>query len=187
MAAIERGVKVMSVYVFSTENWERTETEVNYLMKLLLWVFKHEINEFHQKNIRLRVLGSRERLSKSIVNAIDKAEQLTIKNTAGTFALCLNYGGRQEITDAVKKIVEKNIERDDITPDTVEQNLYSPDIPPVDLVIRTSGEKRLSNFMLWRAAYSELYFSDKLWPAFTVADLDDALADYTRRQRRYGK
>jgi len=186
-AALDRGVKYISAYVFSTENWERSKEEVNYLMKLLLWVFKNEINEFDQKNIRIRVLGSRERLSKSIVKSIEKAEKLTANNTGGTLALCLNYGGQQEIADAVRSIIKNNVKSEEVTPVTVEQHLYSPDIPPVDLIIRTSGEKRLSNFMLWRAAYSELYFSDKLWPDFSVADLSAAFVEYAQRQRRYGK
>lgn len=186
LAALDRGVEYITAYVFSTENWERSKSEVDYLMKLLVWVFNHEIDEFNKKNIRIRVLGSRERLSKTVLKAIDKAEEITKDNTGGTLALCLNYGGQLEIADAVKKIIEKGIKKEDITPVTVEQNLYSPDIPPIDLLIRTSGEKRLSNFMLWRAAYSELVFVDKYWPAFTEQDLDDSFAEYARRQRRFG-
>jgi undecaprenyl diphosphate synthase len=186
LAALDRGVAYISAYLFSTENWERSKTEVDYLMKLLLWVFKHEIDEFNKRNIRIRVLGSRERLSKSVLNAIDRAEEITKNNTGGTLALCLNYGGQLEIVDAVKKIVEKGVKKDNITPVTIEQNLYSADIPPIDLIIRTSGEKRLSNFMLWRAAYSELMFVDTYWPAFTERDLDDCFKEYATRQRRFG-
>lgn len=187
IAALEKGVSVMSVYVFSTENWKRTEAEVSYLMKLLLWVFKNEIKEFNDRNVRIRVLGSRDGLSKQVQKAIHDAEEITEHNTGGTLALCINYGGQQELADAVRKIVEKGTKKDDVTPVIIEQNLYASDLPPIDLIIRTSGEKRLSNFMLWRAAYSELYFSDKLWPDFTEADLDEALADYAARQRRYGR
>lgn len=185
-AALDRGVKYVSVYAFSTENWNRSKSEVGYLMKLLLWVFKYEIEEFNKKNVRIRVLGSRERLSQAVLKAIHKAEELTKNNTAGTLALCINYGGQQEIVDAVQKLVENGIKKGTVTPVMIEQNLYSPDIPPIDLIIRTSGEERLSNFMLWRAAYSELCFSQKLWPDFTPDDLDDAFAEYAKRQRRYG-
>ncbi len=184
-AALDKGVQYVSAYVFSTENWNRSKEEVEYLMKLLLWVAKHEVNELHKQNVRVRFLGSRKGLSKQIIKAIDGAEAKTKDNTKGTMAMCLNYGGQQEILDAVVKLVEDKTQ--DITPDSIEQNLYAPDIPPIDLIIRTSGEQRLSNFMLWRAAYSELYFSKKHWPAFTPADLDEALADFAARQRRFGK
>ncbi len=186
LAALDRGVEYLSAFVFSTENWKRSQEEVSYLMRLLTWVCKTEIKEINKKNVRVVVLGSREGLSKSVLKAIDIAETTTADNTGGTLALCINYGGQLEIADAVKKIIEKGVKKDDVTPDTVEQNLYSPDIPPMDLIIRTSGEQRLSNFMLWRAAYSELCFVDKYWPAFSVQDLDNCLAEYASRQRRFG-
>ena len=185
IAAIERGVKYVSAYVFSTENWNRSQEEVTYLMKLLLWVAKHEVKELHKHNIRLRLAGSRERLSPEILKAINNAETKTAGNTAGTLILCLNYGGHQEIVDAVNTIITQK----PTVPVSVEQfadYLYTPDVPPVDLLLRTSGEQRLSNFMLWRAAYSELMFVDKHWPDFSVADLDAALEEYAGRQRRFG-
>ena len=186
LAALERGVKYVSAYIFSTENWNRTQDEINYLMKLITWVCNHEIKEMNERNIRIRVLGSRERLSKTVLKAINKAESTSQNNTGGTLVLCINYGGQQEIADAVKKIIKKSDKNDEVTPVMVEQNLYSPDIPSIDLLIRTSGEQRLSNFMLWRAAYSELIFVEKYWPAFSVQDLDDCLAEYAQRQRRFG-
>ena len=186
-AAIKRGVSYVSAYVFSTENWKRTAEEVDYLMKLLLWVAKNEVKELDKENIRFRFLGERNRLSKDIIKAIDAAEDRTKNNTAGTLALCLNYGGQQEIVSAVNKALLEEPGKSSVTEDDIEQHLYASDIPPVDLIIRTSGEQRISNFMLWRAAYSELLFVDKHWPAFTEADLDEALEEFAYRQRRFGK
>ncbi len=186
-AAIKRGVKYVSAYVFSTENWKRSAEEVDYLMKLLLWVAKNEVKELHEENIRIRFLGEKTRLSKDIIKAITNAEEKTKDNTAGTLALCLNYGGQQEIAHAMNEILAENGQIGSITVDDIEQHLYAPDIPPVDLLVRTSGEQRISNFMLWRAAYSELLFVDKHWPAFNVDDLDMALGEYARRQRRFGQ
>lgn len=186
-ACVERGITYISAYVFSTENWDRTKDEVDYLMKLLLWVAKSEVNEIHNENIRVRFVGSRERLSKQIIAAIAAAEEKTKNNTRGTLCLCLNYGGQQEIVDALKQIVASGVEPENVTKELVAAHLYAPDVPPVDFIIRTSGEHRLSNFMLWRSAYSELYFPEVHWPAFTEADLDIALAEFVKRHRRYGK
>ncbi len=184
-AALARKITYVSAYLFSTENWNRSKAEVSYLMKLLLWVSKQEIRELNKEGIRVRFLGSTERLSKAIISAMRSAEELTKNNTKGTVLLCFNYGGQQEIAEACQKYIESG-EKKPITPDIIEQNLYAPDVPPVDLIIRTSGEQRLSNFMLWRAAYSELIFFKEHWPAFTVEMLDKALREYSRRQRRFG-
>ncbi len=185
--AIKRGVKYISAYVFSTENWQRSKEEVDYLMKLLLWVAKHEVAEMNKDGIRVRFMGSRDRLSAKILRAIDEAEIKTKDNVNGTLALCLNYGGRQEIVEAFQKMTANDIATNAINEQTIADNLYQPDIPPVDLIIRTSGEQRISNFMLWRAAYSELYFTDVHWPDFNEAELDKALEEYAARHRRYGK
>jgi len=185
-AAVERGVTYLSAYVFSTENWDRSQEEVKYLMKLLTWFANREVNELHEAGIRVRFIGSRDRLDKSVLAAINNAEHKTRANKKGTLVLCLNYGGQQEITAAVQAIVAQNIPSKDINSELITANIYAPDIPPVDLIIRTSGEQRLSNFMLWRAAYSELYFTKKSWPAFNQEDLDLALADFAKRQRRFG-
>ena len=185
--AIKRGIKYISAYVFSTENWQRTPEEVDYLMKLLLWVAKNEVKELDKENIRVRFLGERDPLPKEILKAIDNAEKLTKNNTKGTLALCLNYGGQQEIVASVNKFLANNPNPLSITMQDIEQNLYAADMPPVDLLIRTSGEQRISNFMLWRIAYSELIFLDKHWPAFGVDDLDEVLDIYSQRQRRFGK
>jgi undecaprenyl diphosphate synthase len=186
-AAIKRGVRYVSAFIFSTENWKRTQEEVAYLMDLAYWVATKEVDEIHKDGIRVRFLGSEENVSPKLLQAIRSAEEKTKHNTNGTLALCFNYGGQLEIADAMKRIIEQGIASSDINPDMIAQNLYEPDIPALDLIIRTSGEQRLSNFMLWRAAYSELYFTNKHWPAFSEEDLDEALKEYAKRNRRFGK
>lgn len=186
-AALTQGVRYVSAYVFSTENWQRDRQEVRDIMNILKWVLKHEVKEFNKDNIRLRVIGSKAKLGAALLTAIHDAEKLTEHNTAGTILLCLDYGGQQEIVDAVKRIAAEGIDPADITAELIADNLYAPDVPPVDLVIRTSGEQRLSNFMTWEAAYSELLFNDKNWPEFSEADLQAAMKQYSNRQRRYGK
>jgi undecaprenyl diphosphate synthase len=185
-AVFDSGVKYMSAYIFSTENWKRSEDEVSRLMGLVLKLLTADLPIFEKKDIRLRVLGSRDRVSPRILKAIDDAEARTAKNTAGTLAVCFNYGGQLEIADACKKIVQSGAQVDAITPELIEQYLYAPEVPPIDLVVRTSGEQRLSNFMLWRAAYSELLFLDKPWPDMTKGDVTAILEEYTQRQRRFG-
>lgn len=186
-ATIDAGVKYVSAYVFSTENWKRSEDEVSKLMGLVLRLLKSDLHIFQENDVRLRILGSRENVSDKILKAIDEAEEATKDNKRGTLALCFNYGGQLEIADAVKKIVQSGIATDDITPELVERNLYAADIPACDLIVRTSGEKRLSNFMLWRSAYSELMFVDKNWPDMTKEDVTDILEEYKNRERRIGK
>lgn len=186
LAALDRGVEFVTAYVWSKENWQRSTEEVNYIMKLLLWVADHELQDIHDRGVRIRFLGNNDRLNPKILKAIRNAEQVTEHNTRGTLALCLNYGGREEIVDAAKSLIEKGIAAEDISVDSFRQHLYAPDVPDVDLLIRSSGEHRISGFMLWRTAYAELYFIDKKWPDFTTKDLDAALADYASRQRRFG-
>ncbi len=185
MKAFDRGVKFFTIYSFSTENWSRAEEEVGYLMELFYGLATDELSELGKKNIRFRVIGSRERLSPRLVEALETAEKQTQHNTAGTLAVCLNYGGEQEIADAVTSLIA-NGHTGKVTPADINAHLYAPEIPPVDLIIRTSGEHRISGFMLWRASYAELYFVAKHWPEFTEADLDAALNDYSKRQRRFG-
>ena len=180
-----KGVSYITVYVFSSENWKRSEEEVSGLMKLVRYVFANELESFVGEDLRLRVIGSRTELPKDIVKSIEAAEASTVNNKNGTLVLCFNYGGQQEIAYAANKASQSG--KQAITTEDIEDNLYAPDIPPVDLIIRTGGEKRISNFMLWRAAYSELYFSDKYWPDFGPEDLDRALEEYSERQRRFGK
>jgi undecaprenyl diphosphate synthase len=181
-----RGVPYVSAYVFSTENWKRSESEVKPLMRLLLRVLKDDAHIFVEHNIRVVVAGGREQLSKPILRAIDDIEDLTATMTGGTLILCLNYGGQQEIVDAVKVIIELGIPKEDVSLEMIESHLYAPGVPPCDLIVRTSGEQRLSNFMLWRSAYSELLFTDTLWPDMTKQDVTAILEEYTRRKRRFG-
>mgnify|MGYP000066438424 CR=1 FL=1 len=185
-ATLEAGVKYMSVYVFSTENWKRSQEEVKALMGLILRLFSTDSHIFDENNIKLRVLGKREGLDPKIIKAIDTLEERTANNTAGTLAVCLNYGGQSEIVDAVKKIVQAGTPADEIDEDLIAQNLYAADVPPVDVIVRTSGEKRTSNFMLWRSAYSEYIFLDKMWPDMTKDDVTAIIEEYSRRHRRFG-
>lgn len=184
--AWDRGVEILSAYVFSTENWNRSREEVGGLMDLLLWAVKTDLKELEKKGGRIVIIGSMEGVDDKIQKAMKNAVERTKDNTRGTLTLCFNYGGHREISDAVKSIIESGVKAKDVDEELVAKHIYTPEIPPVDLIIRTSGEQRLSNFMLWRAAYSELYFSDKYWPDFSVEDLDEALEDYSNRQRRYG-
>lgn len=186
-ASFDAGVKFVSVYIFSTENWKRSEEEVGKLMGLVLRLMTADLPRLQEHNIRLRVLGSRVGVSDKICDAIDNAEVLTAGNTAGTLAICFNYGGQLEIADACKKIVQEGVAPEAITPELLGQHLYAADIPPIDIVVRTSGEQRLSNFMLWRAAYSELLFLDKPWPDMTKQDVSAIIEEYTNRNRRFGQ
>lgn len=186
-AAFEKGVTYISVYAFSTENWKRTEDEVGHLMKLLVRGIDTYTDEFNDAGVKVVFLGERADLDTKILRAIEKAEQKTAQNNKGTLAVCFNYGGQRELVSAVQQIADDGVAAADITEETIAQRLYQPDIPPVDLVVRTSGEQRLSNFMLWRAAYSEFIFIDKHWPDFSPEDLDEVLLRYAERVRRFGQ
>ena len=186
IATFDSGVEYMSAYVFSTENWKRSQDEVSKLMKLVLRLLTTDLPEFEKRNIRLQIIGSREGVDVKILEAIDKAEAQTAGNTGGTLCLCFNYGGHLELVDAYKKIARSGVDPDDVTAETVADNLYAPEIPAIDLIVRTSGEQRLSNFMLWRSAYSELVFVDKNWPDMTAEDVAAILLEYSGRKRRFG-
>jgi len=149
-------------------------------MGLVLRLLKSDLHIFQENNIKLLVLGATERVDQKILDAILEAEALTANNTGGTMAVCFNYGGQTEIADAVKKIIQAKVAPNDVTPELIEQNLYAPEVPPLDMVVRTGGDQRLSNFMLWRAAYSELLFLDKLWPDMTKDDVTDILKEYNK-------
>ena len=185
-ATFSAGVEYVTAYVFSTENWKRSEEEVGRLMGLTLSLLTTDLKIFNDNNIKLKIVGTRNGLSETIIKAIEKAELKTAGNTGGTLGLCFNYGGQLEIVDAVKKVVKSGIKEDEITIDLISQNLYCSEIPPVDLIVRTSGEQRLSNFMLWRGAYSELLFLDKMWPDMTKQDVSDIIKEYNERSRRFG-
>lgn len=185
-ATFDAGVSYMSAYIFSTENWQRSEEEVGKLMGLVLKLLTSDLPKFQENNIRLRVLGSKDNVSDRIVAAIEAAEQETQHNTRGTLAICFNYGGQLEIVDAVKKIVQSGVVADEVSRELIAKHLYAPEVPPCDLIVRTSGEQRLSNYMLWRAAYSELLFLDKNWPDMTKDDIAAILEEYKTRARRFG-
>lgn len=180
---VDKGVKYISLYIFSTENWNRSHDEVSRLMKLIITILKEDIKEFIKQDVRLRVLGTRERLSDKVLQAIDEAEAKTLNCGKATVAVCFNYGGQLEAAEAAEACRQAGVS---ITPENIRKHLYAPDIPDVDVVVRTSGEKRLSNFMLWRTAYSELIFLAKMWPDLRRKDIDAILNEYARRQRRFG-
>tara|TARA_B100000686_G_scaffold110814_1_gene117953 strand:+ start:602 stop:1300 length:699 start_codon:yes stop_codon:yes gene_type:complete len=186
LATLAAGVEYMSAYVFSTENWKRSADEVKKLMGLTLKVLGSDVPEFNKHNVRLKVIGSREGVDPKIIKAIEKAEAATAGNTGGEFALCFNYGGQREIVDAVKKLVQEGVSTDEITEESIARHLYAPEVPPIDMVVRTSGEQRLSNFMLWRSAYSEFLFLEKNWPEMTKDDVTAIIKEYAKRQRRFG-
>lgn len=182
----DRGVEVVSAYVFSTENWRRAKDEVNFLMKLVIKAAEKYLDDFMKKNIKIIIIGSRENLPKNVSKAINRVESTTQSNNGGTLALCFNYGGKEEIITATQNILQ-NEDRSVVVDEALfESYLYSGALPPIDLLIRTSGERRLSGFMLWKAAYAELYFTEILWPDITMKDIDAAIADYYGRNRRFG-
>ena len=181
----DMGIEVVSAYIFSTENWKREETEVSYLMDLALKIFSSDLDELIQKGIRVVVSGTKDKLDPKIVKAIDESTERTADNHKGTINLCFNYGGQQEIADAVVRIIDAGLPADSITPAVIRDHLYHPELPPVDYIVRTSGEQRLSNFLLWDSAYAELQFVSVHWPAFKKKDLVEALDEYRHRQRRF--
>jgi len=189
-AARDLGVEFLTLYGFSSENWRRPEDEVLDLMHLLRFYLRSEIAELHRNGIRLRVIGDRGRLAPDIVSMIANAEDLTRANTALNLTIALSYGARQEIARAAAQLAREALagalSPDLIDEDTVAGRLFTADIPDPDLLIRTSGEKRISNFLLWQCAYTELLFTDTLWPDFGKRDLEDAIQEFRRRDRRFG-
>lgn len=182
----DQGVEFVSAYVFSTENWRRGEEEVSYLMNMAVTAAAQDLDSFLRQDIRVLFLGTKEGLSKKLIKTIEECEEKSAHCTRGVFAPCFNYGGQQEIADACRRLVEIGTPAEHITPELIREHLYQPGIPDVDLIVRTSGEQRLSNFMLWRAGYSEFLFLDKLWPDMTKQDVSTILEAYGRRQRRFG-
>ena len=184
------GIKYITVYAFSTENWKRTEEEVSALMSLLQNYLNDYSKRADSENIKVNVIGNLECLSEKMVNSIKKCMERTKNNTGTTFNIALNYGGRDEIINAVKNIAKKVKENDmeiqDIDEKTISNNLYTKDQPDPDLLIRTSGELRLSNFLPWQLVYTEFLFIEKNWPDFNEKDLDDAIEEYQKRNRKFG-
>lgn len=181
----KRGVRVLSVYAFSTENFKRSPEEIDYLMNLFVKNFKKELKVFAENNIRVVFSGRKEPLRSDVLEAMDEVVEATKENTGGIFNICLNYGSQYEIVDAVKRIVSEKKDVSELTPKEFEKYLYQ-ELPPVDFLIRTSGEYRLSNFMMYQLAYAEFYFTDCLFPDFNDEKFDEALQDFQNRDRRFG-
>ncbi|GLQ68331.1 polyprenyl diphosphate synthase [Gluconobacter albidus] len=188
--AIQQGVRYLTLYAFSSENWRRSTKEVGDLTSLLRFYLRHKINELHGQGVRLRVIGEPERFEGPLREELHRAETLTLHNTTLTLTLALSYGGRAEIVQAARRLAEDavagRITPDSITENTLHDALQTADMPDPDLVIRTSGECRLSNFLLWQSAYAELIFMDVLWPDFGESEFLDALSRFAGRQRRFG-
>ena len=184
------GIRYITVYAFSTENWSRPKDEVDYLMNLLMDYLKNAETTLAGENVVIKAIGSRAELSDELCRQIEKTEKFTSKNDGIVMNIALNYGAREELVKAVKEISEEvadgKLKSESVTPDIISQHLYTAGQPDPDLIIRTSGELRLSNFMLWQMAYSELWFTDKLWPDFGIDDLHRAIIDFQNRNRRFG-
>lgn len=183
----DSGVKYATLYMFSTENWNRSKIEVGGLLRLLARKIEGETQAFHRINVRLLHLGRLDRLSQRLRTKVQAAVELTRNNTGLTLCLAFDYGSRDEIVRAARDIADAGLPGSDIDESAFARHLYLPEVPEPDLIIRTGGESRLSNFLLWQAAYSELYFTPVLWPDFGPKDIEEALSEYKRRQRRFGK
>lgn len=177
------GVKYLTLYAFSTENWNRPKVEVQFLMKLLERYFKSELPVYQENNVRFRAIGDLSKFSAKLQETIKDVENKTSSNTGLTQVLALNYGSRDEITRAVKKLCEQNIE---VNEENISKNLDTSFMPDVDLLIRTSGEVRVSNYLLWQIAYAEMFFTQTYWPEFSINELDDIISDFGNRDRRFG-
>ena len=189
-AAAELDIGYLTLFGFSTENWARPTSEIGELMRLLRMYLRSHVAEMHQNGIRLRVIGDRNRLADDIVEMIDHAERLTRDNGRLNLTVALSYGARQEIAGAARRLAEEVL-AGRMAPQAIDESalaarLFTHDLPDPDLIVRTSGEKRVSNFLLWQAAYAELVFVDTLWPDFSRADLEHAIGEFQRRERRYG-
>ncbi len=181
------GIKYLTVYAFSTENWNRKKEEVEFLMGLLAKTLLNELDEMHSENVKIKFLGDISKLGKNLIEIVQNAENKTKNNTGVNLNIAFNYGARDEITNAVKSIVKEGIKPEDITEETITSHLYTKDIPDPDLLIRTGGEKRISNYLLWQLAYSEIYVTDKHWPDFDEEELAKAIFEFENRNRRFGK
>ena len=186
--ALDIGVEWLTVYAFSTENWRRPPAEVRFLLEFNEDILLRRRDELHERGVRIRFVGRRDRrVPKRLLDLMDEAIELTEHNRRMTFTIAFNYGGRAEIVDAVRAVVNAGISADRITERTIARRLYDPEMPEPDLMIRTSGEFRTSNFLLWELAYSELYFTDTAWPDFRRGDLYEAIRTYQERERRFGR
>ncbi len=185
-ASMEAGIKALTLYVFSLENWQRPQNEVSTLMKLLEIYLRNEFNEFMKKGIVFKTIGETWRLPEIVRKLIEETEEMTSRNSGMTLVAALSYGGRNEIIRAVKKMISSGVDMDGITEELFDSFLDTAGLPAPDFIIRTSGERRISNFLLWQGAYAEFYFTDTLWPDFTKEEFFNALHDYQMRERRFG-
>jgi undecaprenyl diphosphate synthase len=189
-AAADLGVDYLTLYGFSSENWKRPPTEVRDLMGLLRFYLRSEVPYLHENGVRLRVIGDRKRLDPDIVQLIEQAERSTAENCALNLVIAISYSGRGEIVDAVQELAQAvaagQLQPDEVNEASFARHLYTSDIPDPDLLIRTSGEQRISNFLLWQCAYTEFVFVNTLWPDFTAQDFEDSVREYQRRERRFG-
>lgn len=184
--AAKRGVKYLTIWAFSTENWRRPEEEVSGLMEILGRTLITETEELHRQGAQLRHIGDLSALAPQLQESVKEAIRLTAENDRIVLTIAFNYGGRQELVHAARRMIAEGVDPESITEETFGNYLYMPDLPEPDLIIRTSGEYRLSNFLLWQGAYSELFFTQKYWPDFCEDDFDEALVNYTHRERRFG-
>lgn len=184
-----KGIKILSVFVFSTENFKRSKQEVDYLMNLFVTMFNQYCKDLKKENVKIVFSGRREFLPKKVLEVMDKVIKTTKDNNNGILNVCLNYGGQAEIVDATKKMIddvlEKRIKKEEINEELFSKYLYN-DLPPIDFLIRTSGELRISNFILWQLAYAELYFPKTYFPDFKEKEFDEAILEYNKRNRRFG-
>jgi undecaprenyl diphosphate synthase len=189
-ACVERKIEVLTLFAFSSENWRRPESEVSYLMELFISALEREAKKLHEQNIQLRIIGDRSRFDEKLQRAMRNAEQLTNNNTGLKLVVAANYGGQWDISAAMRQLAAEieqgHLTSKDITPELIESKISLADLPAPDLLIRTGGEQRISNFLLWQLAYTELYFAEVYWPDFTAEELDKALEFYTNRERRFG-
>jgi undecaprenyl diphosphate synthase len=186
-SAVEFGVKYLTIYAFSTENWNRPEDEVNGLLAIIADVIDRELSELHKQGVRLLHIGRIDRLPTNLRIKVEKAVELTRDNSRLYLQLAFNYGGRDEIVCAISRMIEDGVKSEEVTPELVSKYLFTAGIPDPDLVIRTSGEMRISNFLIWQAAYSELYVTPTLWPDFNRGEFQKAITEYSQRERRFGK
>lgn len=184
--ASERGIRYLTVYAFSAENWRRPKDEVDGLMKLIERAARDELAVMHRNGVRVRVAGRKDELPRGLRQALEDGVETTKNNPGITFTLAINYGGRAEVVDALKAIVREGVAADDIDEAMVARHLYNPDHPEPDLMIRTAGEMRWSNFLLWQSAYAELYVTEKTWPEFDAKELDRAIDVFATRTRKFG-
>jgi len=190
-AAVDFGIKNLTVYAFSTENWGRKQEEVDFLMFLIKETIQNESKELNEKGVRIKIIGDISRLGENLKSILHEAEELTKNNTVLNLQIAINYGARDEITAAVRKIAAKvkngELNPDDITEKTISQSLYTSDIPDPDLLIRTGGEQRISNYLLWQIAYTELYITEAFWPEFDEEQLALSVEEFADRERRFGR